>query len=64
MSGPASIFATIAREAHRYVYHRDFPSDRWNVFRVVNGREEYVCSFERVEDARKYCAEMNNVFAN
>jgi len=57
-AGPASMFASVARETRRYVYHRDFPADCWNVFRVVRGREEFVRSFERVEDAQAFCAEM------
>ncbi len=35
----------------RYTIHRDIPMGKWNVFEVVDGREWFVCAFERLEDA-------------
>lgn len=38
----------------KYVIHRDIPLGRWNVFALVNGREEFVCAFERLSDAQAW----------
>lgn len=60
-SGPASLFTAFARVERRYVYHKDLPNNRWNVFEVVNGRENYLRSFHELEDARDFCAINNGV---
>jgi hypothetical protein len=44
-----------------YRYHYDHAGDQWNVFHVVNGHEEFVCSFKDLEDARDFCAINNGV---
>ena len=52
-----------------FVYHFDLQNDQWNVFKIVNGREEYVCSFHELEEADQFCesamrAEVVNASSN
>lgn len=55
-TGNASIFATAARSTPvRFVTHFDHPNQRWNVFKKVEGREEYVTFFISHADAQEYC---------
>lgn len=42
-----------------YVFHKDIPNNQWNVFKVVDGRENYVCSFPTLEAARDFCERQN-----
>lgn len=42
-----------------YKIHRDHANNKWNVFRQVDGREEFVRSFDDLEDARDFC-DINN----
>lgn len=42
-----------------YVYHKDFPCDRWNVFRLVNGREVFDRWFKDLKAAQTFCDLMN-----
>ena len=60
-SGNASLFFAIARgEAQiKFVYHRDIPNDRWNVFKVVDRREEFIAAFKHLKDAQTFCEKMN-----
>ena len=51
---PTGLFATAARKV-RYVYHYDRPGEQWNVFKIVYGQEEYVCSFSTAEAASTFC---------
>jgi|CXWL01.1.fsa_nt_gi hypothetical protein len=44
-----------------FSYHHDHANDQWNVFKDVNGHQEYVCSFHELEDARDFCAINNGV---
>lgn len=60
-SGSASLFAAFARVERRYVYHKDLQNNRWNVFEVVDGRENYLRSYVELEDARDFCAINNGV---
>lgn len=60
-TGLASLFTTIARVERRYVYHYDVPNSRWNVFEVVDGRENYKGFFVELQNARDFCAINNGV---
>jgi len=42
-----------------YVYHRDIAGNQWNVFKKVNGNEEYVCSYLSLADAKGFCDREN-----
>lgn len=42
-----------------YITHYDFLYGRWNVFHVVDGRENFICSFANLDDANDFCA-INN----
>ena len=42
-----------------YVYHYDRANEQWNVFLKTNGREEYVCSFLELSEARAFCQSAN-----
>lgn len=44
-----------------YNYHRDHANDQWNVFKNVNGYQEYICSFHNLKDARDFCAVNNGM---
>lgn len=63
-TGLASLFTAIARVERRYVYHYDVPNNRWNVFEVVDGRENYLRFFVELEDARDFCSINNGVIAS
>ena len=39
----------------KFVCHYDFPNEQWNVFKIVNGQEEFFCSFLTAEDATDFC---------
>jgi hypothetical protein len=54
-SGLASLFSAVARVERRYVYHMDIAHDRWNVFEVVNGQENYLCNYVLLADAQDFC---------
>jgi hypothetical protein len=41
-----------------YTCHFDFPNNQWNCFEIVDGREEYVCSFPTSIEAVRWCVEM------
>ena len=45
-----------------YKIHRDTANNKWNVFRVLNGREEFIRAFDELEDARDFC-DINNGLA-
>lgn len=62
-SGLASLFSTVAREITkpRYVTHYDFANSRWNVFKRIGLREDYVCYFDLLTQAQTYCDEQNGV---
>lgn len=49
-----------------FAYHYDIPNKQWNVFKVVDGHEEYVCSFPELEEADQYCktAGVSNASSN
>jgi hypothetical protein len=42
-----------------YVFHRDIPGQQWNVFKVRNGQEQYVCSFLKLLNAIAFCISSN-----
>lgn len=42
-----------------YVFHKDIPNNQWDVFKIVNGREEFICAFETKEAARDFCERQN-----
>ena len=45
-----------SKERAMYTYHFDHPNQQWNVFQIVNGREEYRCSFKTLEEVNEYIA--------
>lgn len=53
----ASIFSTHARSDPKYRIHRDHANNKWNVFRVENGRENFVTAFADLEEAQAYISE-------
>jgi hypothetical protein len=53
-TGLASLFSVAAR-VERFVYHYDRPNQQWNVFKVIGGRENYICSFSTSEAANAFC---------
>ena len=46
--------------------HFDLQNNQWNIFKVVNGREEYVCSFHAHEKdlAQAFCNSANSEVVN
>ena len=59
-TGLASLFTVKAREDRQYVYHFDHANQKWNVFHVKGGQENYVCSFDTLIDAQDFC-DINNI---
>jgi hypothetical protein len=58
--GLGSLFSMAAREASvRYVIHRDFSENKWNVFKKVGLGEEFIDWFDELGDAQDFC-DMNN----
>lgn len=56
-TGLASLFSTHARNVPKYKIHRDHANNKWNVFRVENGVESFVCSFDELLGAQAYISE-------
>jgi hypothetical protein len=46
-----------------FVTHKDFANDRWNVFYNDHGEEDFVDSFDTLEEAEDFCAVNNNQLA-
>lgn len=59
--GLASLFMAMARVERRFVYHKDWTDDSWNVFEVVNGKENFICNYKQLESAQDYCDVNNGV---
>ncbi len=45
-----------------YAYHFDYPNQQWNVFQVVNGQEQFYCSFKTLGEAKE-CVKIMMGFA-
>lgn len=52
--GLASIFSTHARQNPAYKIHRDIPNNKWNLFRLDEGREYFVRAFDNLDDAQAF----------
>jgi hypothetical protein len=56
----SSLFAGLARSAKtRYIVHRDWVLNKWNVFKLENGIEDFVQAFDRLVEAEDFCS-INN----
>jgi len=42
-----------------YKYHKDWTNGKWNIFQVVNGREEYFKTVDTLAEAQQFCS-INN----
>ncbi len=42
-----------------YKKHKDWTTGKWNVFKVVRGREEYITTFDDAQSAQDFC-DINN----
>lgn len=42
-----------------YKFYRDFLRAQWNVYFCHDGKEDYECSFDTVEEASAYCDKKN-----
>lgn len=62
-AGVASLFSAIARVQRRYVYHKDWANNCWNVFVVINKQEDFIQSFTHLDDAVDFC-NINNGFTS
>ena len=61
----SSMFVILARSSQpRYITHYDFPNNKWNVFLLQNGKEEFVQPFDLLEDAESFCSINNGVIAS
>lgn len=63
-TGLAGLFSMVAREVSesasvRYVIHRDHANNRWNVYKKTGLFEDYVDSFDELDDAQDFC-DINN----
>lgn len=58
-TGLASLFTAAARIQRRYVYHKDWQKDGWNVFEDVEGKENFIKFFKELDDAQGFC-DINN----
>ncbi|APU89262.1 MAG: hypothetical protein DPW18_20395 [Chloroflexi bacterium] len=53
-SGLASLFSTYARQNPAYKIHKDRPNNKWNVFRLECGRENFVRAFDDLAEAQAF----------
>jgi len=44
-----------------YKYHFDFVGQQWNVYKLVNGQEQYVCSFTTLLETQAFVDSANKV---
>ena len=47
----------------RYVLHRDCAENKWNVFKKVGVYEDFIKSFNELQDAQDFCDINNGVEA-
>lgn len=58
--GIASLFTMAARSTKpRFIIHRDWALNKWNVFKLENGIEDFVQAFNELEAAEDFCS-INN----
>ena len=59
----STIFAIFARAS--YTYHKDNAIDKWHIFEIVNGKEEYIDTVDTADLARQYIEDkVNDASAN
>jgi len=46
-----------------FVTHYDFANGQWNVFHKVDGVENYVASFDTLDEAEDFCTVNNSDLA-
>jgi len=44
---------------NRYIYHKDWTNDSWNIFEVVDGRENFIKQVPTLGEAQEFCS-INN----
>jgi hypothetical protein len=54
-SGLSTIFAILARAS--YTYHKNNAIDKWHIFVIEDGKEEYIDTVDTAELARQYIEE-------
>lgn len=43
----------------KFKKHKDWVSGKWNVYRIINGRENYISTFDDAQTAQDFC-DINN----
>jgi len=43
----------------KYVCHKDWTNNTWNIFEVVNGQESFVKNVQTLDEAQEFCS-INN----
>ena len=44
---------------NQYVYHKDWTNNTWNIYEVVNGRENFIKQVQTLDEAQDFC-DINN----
>jgi hypothetical protein len=54
--GVSALFTILARAS--YTYHKDNAIDKWHIFEIVNGGEQYIDTVDTADLARQYIEEL------